>query len=125
MIRCDNAGENKNLEKACKAKEWQIPVKFEYTARSTPQQNSIVEKKFDTLASRTRSVLNAANIPDEMRKYVSKECIKCVTHVDGSVVRTINGKTQTRYEHWSGELPAFAHHLREWGEAGIVTIRDI
>ena len=66
MIRCDNAGENRKLESACKAKEWQIPVKFEYTERATPQQNSIVEKKFDTLASRTRSVLNAAKIPDEM-----------------------------------------------------------
>lgn len=31
----------------------------------------------------------------------------------------------TRYEHWGGQLPKFAHHLREWGVAGIVAIRDI
>ena len=40
--------------------------------------------------------MNAANIPDDMRKYVSKECIKCVTHVDGLVVRTINKKNTTQ-----------------------------
>ena len=60
-----------------------------------------------------------------MRKYVSNECINCVTYVDGLVVRTINNKTATRYEHFSGQLPKFSHHLREWGEAGIVTTRDI
>ena len=124
-LRCDNAGENKKLEKESKEKEWQLPISFEYTARATPQQNSVVEKKFDTLASRARSTMNGANISPSIRKYVCKECISCCTHTDGLVVREINGKSMTRYEHWGGELPKFAKHLREWGEAGIVTTRDI
>ena len=29
----------------------------------------------------------------------------------------------TRYEHWTGENPAFAKFLRVWGEAGTVKVR--
>lgn len=124
-IRCDNVGGNKKLETAYKAKEWQLPVNFEYTARAIPQQNSVVEKTFDTLASCSRSVMAGANIPDEIRQYVSKECLNCVTLVDGLIFRIINKKTATRCEHWSNELPKFANHLKEWGEAGVLTICDI
>ena len=35
------------------------------------------------------------------------------------------GKTQTRYEHWNGKIPPFAYHLRTWGEAGVVCLRDL
>ena len=83
----DNAGENKKLEETCKAKQWQLPLKFEYTARATPQQNSVVEKKFNTLASRARATMSGANIPPEIRKHVCKECINCCTHIDGLIVR--------------------------------------
>ena len=37
FIRCDNAGENKSLEKACIEKG--LNIAFEYTSRNTPQQN--------------------------------------------------------------------------------------
>ena len=33
---CDNAGENKKLEKRCGSADWKLDVKFEYTARDTP-----------------------------------------------------------------------------------------
>ena len=57
-----------------------------------------------------------------MGRHVSRECINCVTQVDGLMVRRINEKFATWYEYWCGELPNFAHHLREWGEAGVVTV---
>lgn len=85
-IHCDNAGKSKKLESTSKEKEWQLPVNFEYTARATPQQNSIVEKKFDTIASRARSTMNGANIPPSVRRYVCKECLNCCTHTDGLIV---------------------------------------
>ena len=36
VVRCDNAGENVKLEETCNGKNWQLNVKFEYTARDTP-----------------------------------------------------------------------------------------
>ena len=65
-IRCDNAGENKLLEQESTGPKWQMPLTFEYTSRATPQQNSLAERKIDTIASRTRSVLNSANIPNNI-----------------------------------------------------------
>ena len=40
--------------------------------------------------------------------------------MDGLIVIEIDGVSKTRYKHWSGQLPRFAHHLRTWGEAGTV-----
>ncbi|KAG7336872.1 reverse transcriptase RNA-dependent DNA polymerase, partial [Nitzschia inconspicua] len=51
-IRCDNAGENKMLEQACRKQGLQII--FEYTAPGTPQQNGVVERKFATLFGKIR-----------------------------------------------------------------------
>ena len=42
-LRMDNAGENIALEKRLKSEAWKIPVEIEYTARDTPQQNSLAE----------------------------------------------------------------------------------
>jgi hypothetical protein len=36
IIRCDNAGENKLLEKRCNSADWKLNIDFEYTARDTP-----------------------------------------------------------------------------------------
>ena len=43
-IRCDNAGENLTLQKRLKSADWKMGnIKFEFTSRNTPQQNSRVE----------------------------------------------------------------------------------
>ena len=41
IIRCDNAGENKVLEREPDKKE--LGISFEYTAPGTPQLNGVVE----------------------------------------------------------------------------------
>jgi transposase InsO family protein len=66
FIRCDNAGENKALEKAC-LKEG-LGIQFEYTAPGTPQQNGKVERKFATLNARVRAMLNHAGLPSKLRQ---------------------------------------------------------
>lgn len=44
--------------------------------------------------------------------------------LDGlTIIERIRVK-KTRFEHWGGELPKFANHLRTWGEAGVVALRD-
>ena len=124
-IRCDNGGENVALEKRSQSKDWKLNIKFEYTARDTPQQNSVVEKGFDTLYCRGRAMMNAANIPVRNRYRIFREAFKCATHLDNLTIIELDGKKATRYEHWGGSLPKFAKHLRTWGEAGVVKLKTI
>ena len=119
-VRMDNAGENIALQTMTEAKEWQFGINFEYTARDTPQQNSLAEVGFASLASKGRALLHRANVPLDMRYKLWKAAFKTATLLDGLASITLDGKTATRYEHWSGTNPDFAQHLRIWGEAGTV-----
>ena len=121
-IRMDNAGENKKLHQRMDSKDWKLGIKVEYTARNTPQQNSLAEVGFTTLTGRGRAMLDAANVPDYYRHVLIPEALKTATLLDGLVPVEINGVTKTRYEHFQGENPPFASHLRTWGEAGTVTL---
>ena len=56
-LRQDNAGKNKAIEDHCKESDWQLNVKFEYTARATPQQNLLVETSFTVIAARARAMI--------------------------------------------------------------------
>ena len=47
IIRCDNAGANKVLERESAKNE--LGIIFEYTAPGTPQQNGVVERAFVTV----------------------------------------------------------------------------
>ena len=40
-FRCENAGENKLLEKQAKNSDWKMGLDFEFTACDTPQQNHL------------------------------------------------------------------------------------
>ena len=64
-LRMDNAGENIALEKRLKYESWENPVEIEYTARGTPQQNSLVEVVFYALANKAQVAMNHANLPME------------------------------------------------------------
>ena len=54
IIRCDNAGENKVLERESDKNE--LGIIFEYTAPGTPQQNGVVERAFVTVMGRARAI---------------------------------------------------------------------
>ena len=66
-LRMDNVGENIALEKRLKSESWKIPVEIEYTARDTPQQNSLAEVAFYALANKAQAAMHHANLPMEMR----------------------------------------------------------
>jgi hypothetical protein len=66
-IRCYNAGENKAWEARCKSADWKLPVKFEYAAARTPQQNSKAEVGFAVIANHGRALMAAANVPEIIR----------------------------------------------------------
>jgi hypothetical protein len=122
-VRLDNAGENKLLKSRCESKDWQLGIKFEFTARDTPQQNSLAERALATIANRGRAMMYSANVPMNIRYKVWTEAFKTATLLDGLVPIELDGKIATRYEHWCGKIPEFAKHLRVWGEAGTVKIK--
>ena len=113
------------LQNRMKSKDWKFNTKIQFTSRATPQQNSPVEKKFDTLTGRGVSMMNAANLGRKERCKLFKEAFTTAAMLDGLTVITRNGETKTRYEHWNGVLPKFSKHLKKWGEAGVVTLRDL
>ena len=123
IVRCDNGGENKKLEKRSNSAMWKLDITFEYTARDTPQQNSLVEVGFTTIGNRARAMMIAANIVLPMRYRMYREAYTCATMLDWLVMVTLDGVTKSRVEHWCGELPKWAGRLRTWGEAGVVKVK--
>ena len=81
-IRCDNAGENKKLEKVVNGPAYNLSVEFEYTARNTPQQNHLVELKFAAIAGRARAMMNRAHIPKIERYLLFKHAAITATKLD-------------------------------------------
>ena len=65
-IRLDNSGENRMFQ--TKPDQQNMGIKFEFTAPGTPQQNSVVERKFPTLMGRARAMMNHAGFDDNFNK---------------------------------------------------------
>jgi hypothetical protein len=122
-VRLENAGENKALQKRADSADWKLNIDFEFTARDTPQQNSLAEVGFDTLANRGRALMADANVPPDILYCVYSKAFETATRLDGLIPVEIDGKTATKYEHWCGKNPEFAKHLRTWGEAGTVKVK--
>ena len=68
IIRCDNAGENKALERESDKNE--LGIIFEYTAPGTPQQNGVVERAFVTVMGRARARMNHAGFTMAKRQQL-------------------------------------------------------
>jgi hypothetical protein len=119
-MRQDNAGENKKLEKRLHSADWKLPVKMEYTAANTPQQNALVEVKFTYLASKARAAMHAAEVPRNRRFEFLPEVIMTMTKLDWLKLITVNKVKKTRIEHYGLTLPNFTKYLCTWGEARII-----
>jgi hypothetical protein len=79
IIRQDNAGKNKKLEKRLHSVDWKLPVKMEYTAVNTPQQNTLVEVKFTYQVSKAKAAMHAAEVPSNSRLEFFPEVIMTMT----------------------------------------------
>jgi hypothetical protein len=123
IIKCDDVGENRALEKRLKSSDWKMNLNFEYTGRDTSQRNHLAEVAFHTIANRGRAIMNRANVPLKYRYVLWREAFKTVTLLDGLVVIDMKGNKGTRYMHWEGSIPDFAKQLRVWGEAGSVKLK--
>jgi hypothetical protein len=76
IIRCNDSGENKALEKRMNSSNWKMGIKFEYPGRDTPQRNSLAEVTFHTM-------LNAANVLREFRFTLWRQAFKKAILLDG------------------------------------------
>jgi hypothetical protein len=110
FARLDNAGENQRLQERCESKDWKLGIEFEFTARDTPQQNSLAEVGFATIANRGRAMMSRANIPYKIRFRIWSEAFKTATLLDGLIPIEIDGELATKYKHWCGKDPEFAKH---------------
>ena len=124
FIHLDNSGENKKLQERADSAAWKLGITWEFTARDTPQQNSMAEVGFAAIAAQRRDMMAAAYVPKALRKLgLWREAFKTATQLDMLVAIEIDGMVKTRAEHWCGKLPPFAKHLRTWGEAGTVKLK--
>jgi len=124
ILRIDNAGENRKLQARCESSNWKLEITYEYTARDTPQQDSLVKVAIANVNKQLNALMARANVPDDIEHILYHKAGETVVKVDGLVPVTINGETKTRYENWNnGKKPSFAKHLRTWGEAGTVKVK--
>ena len=123
-LRMDNAGENIALEKRLKSESWKNPVEIEYTARDTPQQNSLAEVAFYALANKARAAMHHANLPMEMRFRLFGEIFTTITMLDGLTITEVDGLKQSWYEHVFKKKLKFVKYLCTIGEAGTVKITN-
>ena len=115
IIRCDNAPENYKLKE--RTEKEGLGIKFEFTARGTPQQNGKLERKLRTLWSRTRAMMNGANLQGEMRGNLWAEAVRTSTMID-TVLTPSNEKSS--YEKFHKMKPTFMNKPRIFGEIGIL-----
>ena len=99
-IRCDNAGENDALKRACL--EEGLGVTFEMTAPSTPQQNGKVERKFATLYGRMRAMLRGCkHMKTSVRKQLWAEAANLATDLNNILVSY--GEKKNPFQKFYGE----------------------
>ena len=116
-IRCDNAGENLSLRDKINSTP-QFNIKFELTAPYTPEHNGTIERKFQTLYGKTRSMLNACHLTVSLREQLWAHCAHLATLLD--IITVDNAKDKSPYELWYNKTPKWATNLRTFGEIGIV-----
>jgi hypothetical protein len=109
IMRQDNAGENKKLEKRLQSADWKLPVKMKYTAANT-QQNALVEVKLTYLAAKARAAMHAAAVPWDRRLDFFPEVVTTMTKLDWLKLIAINKVKKTRIEHYGLPLTNFTQY---------------
>ena len=108
IIRCDNAGENKALEKESDKKE--LGIMFEYTAPGTPHQNGVVERVFVTVMGRARAMMNHAGFTMAKRQQLWCEAAQTATMLDNILVQ--GSAKSPPFTQFFGVDAKYAKHLR-------------
>ena len=117
FIRLDNSGENKALQAFLTANGFGH-VQFEFTPRESPQYAGRVERKFATLWSRVRSLLNAAKLPLALRSALWPKAFLLAILIENIIVPL--RKDMTSYKLFHGKDYGGISHLHQFGEVAIV-----
>ena len=78
----DNAGENLKIQARCKSADWKLAMEIEYTAKDTPQQNSMFETSFTSMAARARAMMTAVNVLMVERYRLFRDAANHLTTLD-------------------------------------------
>ena len=119
-IRCDDASIWKRLQRVCSESKVQElrEIKFEFTARDTPQANGMIERRFAAVTRRIRAALNAAKLPDELRKVLWGEAVMYCTDVHNLLLsRSYDKPAYTAF--YKENFPQMKY-MRQFGEIGYV-----
>ena len=120
IIRLDNSGENRSLQKKCEKQN--LGIIFEFTAPGTPQQNSVVERKIPTLMGRSRAMMIEAGFSQQDKRKFWCELISTATKLDNIMVR--KERTKPPYTLFYNEEPKYEQYLRSFGEMAVIAISD-
>jgi hypothetical protein len=117
-IRCDNSGENKSLQQQI-ALDSSLSVKFEFVAPYTPEQNGSIERKFATIFGKTRAMLNAAQLPTNLRNKLWAQCASTASKLENVLSST--GEDLSASEKFYGTNPVWVKAMHSFGEICIVS----
>jgi hypothetical protein len=95
-----------------------LNINLEFTAPNTPQQNGKVERKFQTLYGKVRSMLNWARLPITMRRRLWAQCAKTATLLKNIILK--HHSEITSYELLHGKASPHIDFLRKFGEVAMV-----
>ena len=121
LIRCDNTGENRNLEEICY--KLGLGTKFEYTIVVTLQQNGRIERKFITLYGRVRSMMIDAGIKEDLRQKLWAEAANMCVDLTNLLVNNKHDKSSYQSFYKISKDLDYVNHLRQFGEIGFVLKR--
>ena len=122
IIRCDNAGENKVLERESDKNE--LGISFECTAPGTPQQHGMVEKAFVTVMGRARAMMNHAGFTMAKRQQLWCEAAQTATMLDTPNILVQESAKSPLFTQVLGVDAKYAKHLRVFGEMCVVADTD-
>ena len=64
------------------SRKWRLNIKFEYTARNTPQQYLFTEVAIVMMSNRGRAILNRGNVPDKYWTPLFRYAVTTATKLD-------------------------------------------
>ena len=120
IIRYDNAGENKVLERESHKNE--LGIIFKYTAPVTPQQNGVVERAFVTVMGRVRAMMNHAGFTMAKRQQLWCEAAQTAKLLENILVQ--DSAKSPPFTQLFGVDAKYAKSLRGFGEMYVVADTD-
>ena len=120
IIRCDNAGENKSLQKDSIKKG--IGLTFQFPAPYTPQHSGSIEQSFATSYRRMRAILNSNKIKGNFRQSLWAETANFENDTKNIMVNCDDEACP--YKRFYGKMMSYSNHIQAFRQIGIAKNRN-